>query len=228
MASYSAKLEIDGQEYPVVLCSYGFTQAIDARGRISERVRHGLLELVLDVPAGDQLLVWAATPHYPLDGHVSFFQVSGLMASETVSFKAGQCIGYQEVFEAGADVVGSYRCSLTIAAAQLELTAGSAASGVAQLAGAGGIAGVVTQAKQVYATAQQVRATATQAAQTVAAVRGGAQDLGKLAAHGLPAGADALAQGAELAELGSVVHQVPGALPNQLPTPFSGDLPLGL
>jgi hypothetical protein len=35
-------------------------------------VRHGLLELVLDVPVGDQLLLWAATPHYPLDGHVSF------------------------------------------------------------------------------------------------------------------------------------------------------------
>ncbi|MGI4831883.1 MAG: type VI secretion system tube protein TssD [Janthinobacterium lividum] len=227
MASYAAKLEIDGQEYPVVLCSYGFEQATDARGRINERVRHGLLELVLDVPAGDQLLVWAATPHYPLDGHVSFFQVSGLMASETVSFKAGQCIGYQEVFEAGADIVGSYRCSLTIAAAQLDLTAGGAASGSAQLAGSG-IAGVVAQAQQVYATAQQVRATATQATQAVAAVRAGAQDLGQLATHGLPAGADALAQGAGLAALGSIVPEVPRTLTDQLPALPGGDLPLGL
>ena len=143
MASYSAKLEVNGQVYPIVLCSYGFTQATDARGRINERVRHGLLELVLDVPDGDQLLVWAATAHYPLDGHVSFFQVNGLMASETVSFKAGQCIGYQEVFEAGADLVGAYRCSLTIAAAQLELTAGGAAAGSTQLASAGAT-GLVT------------------------------------------------------------------------------------
>jgi hypothetical protein len=29
---------------------------------VNERVRHGLLELVLDVPAGDQLLLRAATP----------------------------------------------------------------------------------------------------------------------------------------------------------------------
>ena len=206
MASYSAKLEIDGQEYPVVLCSYGFEQATDARGRISERVRHGLLELVLDVPDGDQLLVWAATAHYPLDGHVSFFQVNGLMASETVSFKAGQCISYQEVFEAGADVVGSYRCSLTIAAAQLELTAGGAAGSSAQLAGTG-VTGLVAQAKQAYATAQRVRATATQATQTLAAVRAGTQDLGQLATHGLPAGMDALAQGTESAELSSAVHK---------------------
>lgn len=140
MASYAARLTLDGQEYPVVLCSYSFTQATDARGRVSERMRHGLLELVLDVPAGDQLLVWAATPHYPLDGRVSFFQVNGLMASETVSFKAGQCIGYQEVFEAGADLVGSYRCSLTVAAAQLELGAGSPLRGGALAPGTAGLA----------------------------------------------------------------------------------------
>ena len=124
MASYSAKLEVDGQEYPVILCTYNFTQATGSRGRVRERVRHGLLELVLDVPAGDQLLLWAATPHYPLDGHVSFYQASEFMAQETVAFKQGQCVRYQEVFEAGADLVGSYRCYLTIAAPKLELLAG--------------------------------------------------------------------------------------------------------
>jgi hypothetical protein len=219
MASYSAKLEIDGQEYPVVLCSYDFTQATDARGRISERVRHGLLELVLDVPDANQLLLWAATPHYPLDGHLSFFQVNSLMASETVSFKAGQCIGYQEVFEAGADIVGSYRCTLTIAATQLELTAGGAAGSSAQLAGA--------DATDLVAEAQQVYATTTQAAQTVTAVRSRAQALGQLASHGLPAGANALSQDTELAGLSSVAGEALGALPSHLPSPPI-DLPLGL
>jgi hypothetical protein len=121
-----------------VLCTYSFTQATGARGRVNERVRHGLLELVLDVPAGDQLLLWAAIPHRPLDGHVSFYQSSEFMARETVSFKAGECVSYQEVFEAGADLVGSYRCALTIAAPKLELTTGgppgsalSAAAGTA-------------------------------------------------------------------------------------------------
>jgi hypothetical protein len=165
MASYSARLEVNGQVYPVVLCSYGFEQAIDARGRISERMRHGLLELVLDVPAGDQLLVWAATPHYPLDGHVSFYQVSGLMASETVMFKAGQCIGYQEVFEAGADLVGSYRCSLTIAAAQLELVAGGPLSSSTFAPGAGGLAAA---AGATVAAAQQARRLVGQATALVA------------------------------------------------------------
>jgi hypothetical protein len=158
MSSYSAKLEVDGQQYPVVLCSYSFTQATGARGRVTERVRHGLLELVLDVPAGDQLLQWAATPHYPLDGHVSFYQASDFMARETVSFTAGECVSYQEIFEAGADLIGSYRCTLTIAAAQLVLTAGGpAGSALGAAAGVGN-------------TMQKVAAVATMAATAVAVV----------------------------------------------------------
>ena len=43
-------------------------------------------------------------------------------ARETLSFAAGQCVSYQEVFEAGADLMGSYRCALTIAAPKLTLT----------------------------------------------------------------------------------------------------------
>lgn len=62
----------------------------------------------------------------------------------------------------------------------------------------------------------------------MAAVRAGAQDLGQLAPHGLPAGANALAESAELAELGSVLHQASHSLSDHLPTLPSGDLPLGL
>jgi hypothetical protein len=52
-------------------CARTASRSRPGPGRVNEHVRHGLLELVLDVLAGD-LLLWAATPHYPLDGHVSF------------------------------------------------------------------------------------------------------------------------------------------------------------
>jgi hypothetical protein len=165
MASYSAKLEIDGQQYPVVLCTYSFTQATAARGRVNERVRHGLLELVLDVPAGDQLLLWAATPHYPLDGHVSFYQSSEFMARETVSFKAGQCVSYQEVFEAGADLVGSYRCALTIAAPKLALTTGGPPGSP--------LSAAASAASKVTSVATKVAAVAAVASGAAAAAGGG-------------------------------------------------------
>jgi hypothetical protein len=154
------RLRATEQQYPVVLYTYSFTQATGARGRVNERVRHGLLELVLDVPAGDQLLLWAATPHRPLDGHVSFYQSSEFMARETVSFKAGQCVSYQEVFEAGADLVGSYRCALTIAAPKLELTTGGP-PGSALNAAAGTVSKVASVATKVAAVAAVGTAVST-------------------------------------------------------------------
>lgn len=208
MASYSAKLTVDGQEYPVVLCTYSFTQAIGARGRVNERVRHGLLELVLDVPAGDQLLLWAATPHYPLDGHVSFYQASDFMARETVSFTAGECVSYQEIFEAGADIIGSYRCSLFIAAPQLVLTAGGASlSAAASPTGGLTTAGLVAGAKRAYAAAQQVRTTVAQATQTVATLKSDAQEVAQLPADGLSGAQQALAAGSQVAGVGAVAQE---------------------
>jgi len=66
-------------------------QLYAGRGWVHERVRHGLLELV---PEGEQLLLWAATPHYPLDGSVSFYQENDRMARESVDFSGGQCVHY--------------------------------------------------------------------------------------------------------------------------------------
>ena len=156
MAAFSAKLEVDGQTYPVVYCDYRFHQATGARGQVREKVRHGLLEVVLDVPRGDQLMVWAATPHYPLSGHVSFFQVNTFMAHETVSFQDGQCIGYREEFEAGADGMGSYRCTLTIATA-----------------------------RRAQDVARQVRGTAAKVQQTAAAVQQGVTRVRQVAKEGV-------------------------------------------
>ena len=188
MAAFSAKLEVDGQTYPVVYCDYRFHQATGARGQVREKVRHGLLEVVLDVPRGDQLMVWAATPHYPLSGHVSFFQVNTFMAHETVSFQDGQCIGYREEFEAGADGMGSYRCTLTIAAAKLTLTAGGPPTSAAAFAQAasprapgGGLAATARRAQDV---ARQVRGTAAKVQQTAAAVQQGVTRVRQVAKEG--------------------------------------------
>ena len=75
------------------------------------------------------------------------------MAHETVAFKAGQCVSYQEVFEAGADLVGSYRCALTIAAPKLELTAGGPPGSALHTA-----AGAASRVAAVAATAASVGA----------------------------------------------------------------------
>ena len=70
MASIYAELHIAGYTFPLWHYSYEFTQATDARGRILAKVRHGWLQLVLDVPHTNFLEDWANTPYKPLPGCV--------------------------------------------------------------------------------------------------------------------------------------------------------------
>ena len=124
MASFHAKLEVGGRTYPVRTCSFEFTQATNERGRAAAKVRHGLLHLTLDVPDDALLLDWGTAAHKPLDGHVTFFETDRRTARETVSFTAGACVGYHEVFVGGNAGAGAYVCQLTIAAQKLELAPG--------------------------------------------------------------------------------------------------------
>ncbi|MGI4759314.1 MAG: type VI secretion system tube protein TssD, partial [Janthinobacterium lividum] len=127
MSSFYAELTVDGQPpYPLRQCQFEFTQATDQRGRAAAKVRHGLLQLTLDVPTDDQLLDWANTVHKPLSGHVTFFEDDRRTARETVSFAAGQCVSYQESFVAGDGEAGAYVCQLLITSAGLTLAPGGA------------------------------------------------------------------------------------------------------
>jgi hypothetical protein len=134
MASFHAELHLGGGTYRVVRCQYACSQATDARGRASAKVRHHLLELTLDVPTDDTLLAWAAAPHKPQAGQVVFHDMTQLVAHETIAFAAGECVGYAETFESGADYDGAYVCHLTIAAAEFELRGGGPTVEVGQLA----------------------------------------------------------------------------------------------
>lgn len=210
MATFHAELEVDGQTYTVVLCDYRFTQSTGARGRVNEKVRHGLLELVLDVPDGDQLLAWAAAPRRPLDGHVSFFSANEFMAHETVSFKAGECVSYEESFTAGAGNIGAYRCRLTVAAAQLDLTAGGPGRVFAapdpREHGQPTLAGTVSSAKRAYATVQTARAQAAQVVQTITTAQETAHTAGQTASGAFAGPQDVLTTGAATAALGQAAE----------------------
>ena len=156
MAAFYAVLEVDGQTYPVLHCDYRFTQSTGALGQVNTKVHHGLLELVLDVPEDDNLMAWAAAPQHPLDGHVSFFSGTALMAHETVGFTAGECVSYTETYESGSEGIGAYQCHLTIAAAKLALSAGGPALAyVAPAAGNHGLPGMSGIVQGAAIVAQQ-------------------------------------------------------------------------
>ena len=122
MASFYAELEVEGRTYPVRSCSFDFTQATNERGRVAAKVRHGLLHLTLDVPDDAVLLDWGTAAFKPLAGRVVFRSAQGGSALETLSWKDGHCVGYQEEFLSGSVQQGAYACHLTIAASTLAMT----------------------------------------------------------------------------------------------------------
>lgn len=121
MSSFRGLLTLAGQEFPLVQCSYEFSQATSERGRVTAKVRSGLLVLHLDVPDSDQLLAWAADPNKKLSGSVVFNQTDRPVVSEQLQFEDGFCVAYEEIFQSGAAPEGAYRCTLHISAARLRL-----------------------------------------------------------------------------------------------------------
>ena len=134
MASFYAELQVEGNSYRVVHCSYACHQATDARGRVQAKVRYAPLELVLDVPTDDGLLAWAHTPHKPLAGQVVFYDIARQTAHETIAFAAGECVQYAEEFASSATGDGAYVCQLTITAPSFELRTGGPAAPLAAVA----------------------------------------------------------------------------------------------
>ena len=127
MSSFYAELHLAGAAFPVLRCSYSFQQATSERGRASAKVRHGPLQLLLDVPDDDVLLAWAAVPFKVQAGQVVFYSdAQARLPHESISFEAGQCVAYAETFDAGTGGggTGAYVCALTITAPAFALHSG--------------------------------------------------------------------------------------------------------
>jgi len=121
MSSFRCILSLADQDFPVVHCAYEFSQATSERGRVSAKVRSGLISLHLDVPDGDFLLAWAADPQKKLSGYLTFQETNRPIAREVLTFEDGFCVSYEEIFVAGSNAGGAYRCALQISAAKLTL-----------------------------------------------------------------------------------------------------------
>lgn len=121
MSSFHCTLTLEDQVFPVMQCTYEFSQATSERGRVSAKVRSGTITVQLDVPDGDALLAWAADPHKKLNGFLVFDETNRPVAREILSFEEGFCVSYEEIFIAGSNTAGAYRCMLQISAAKLTL-----------------------------------------------------------------------------------------------------------
>ena len=70
------------------------------------KVHFGLVQLVLDVPAGDTFFGWALAPQKRLAVQVFFRDGDGGSVLETLSLQAAYCVSYHERFRHGDSAGG--------------------------------------------------------------------------------------------------------------------------
>lgn len=114
MASFSAQLRVAGHVFSVLRCSYHTSQSTDGRGRVSTKVRHHPIELLLDVPDHDFLLAWATDPHKRLAADIVFLDPTSGHGIESLSLASAYCVSYHESFASGDTNTGAYHCALTL------------------------------------------------------------------------------------------------------------------
>ncbi|WP_046245310.1 type VI secretion system tube protein TssD [Hymenobacter terrenus] len=112
MGAIVAELHVAGRRYPLTYATYGVHQATDARGRTTAKVRHDLVELVLDVPEDAFLEAWANAPTKRDAAHIVFLDSAGGSPIETVSLAGAYCVRYEEEFETGAS--GRYQAFVSL------------------------------------------------------------------------------------------------------------------
>ncbi|WP_046242381.1 type VI secretion system tube protein TssD [Hymenobacter terrenus] len=113
MGATVAELHVAGHRYPITYATYDVHQATDHHGRTIVKVRHGLVELVLDVPEDAFLEAWANAPTKHAAAHIVFLDSAGGSPVETVSLAGAYCVRYEEVFETGEH--GRYQAFVTLA-----------------------------------------------------------------------------------------------------------------
>ncbi|MGB0948863.1 MAG: type VI secretion system tube protein TssD, partial [Marinirhabdus sp.] len=72
--SFKAKLNVGGQEYNVLSCSYDLFQETDATGRPSSVTRGGRIKLSVESTADTSLAEWMFNNFERRDGSVKFLK----------------------------------------------------------------------------------------------------------------------------------------------------------
>ncbi|MEZ0539976.1 type VI secretion system tube protein TssD [Fibrella arboris] len=109
MASFSAFLDVKGQQYPLLAYELSIHQETDSLGRPASPTLGGTIDCVLSSPGSDQpfLHQWMFSPTMQEDGKIVLMQDSPRATLKTISFFNAYCIGLQTNFVPGAGGGGS-------------------------------------------------------------------------------------------------------------------------
>ncbi len=97
--AFKAKLNVGGNEYNVLNCSYSLHQEIDATGRPSSITRGGTISLTVESTSDTSLSDWMFNNFEARDGSIVFLKRDTDATSKELKFKEAYMVQYAESFD---------------------------------------------------------------------------------------------------------------------------------
>ncbi|MFV0305344.1 MAG: type VI secretion system tube protein TssD [Moheibacter sp.] len=117
--SFLAKLELDGETYNVLDCTYGFEQSVDRNNKPSGTPRGGQITLIIESRGSTNFLKWMVDHKQTKDGTITFFKRDAMSRMLALKFSKAFCIRYTEHFN--AQTITPMQMHLTISAKKIEI-----------------------------------------------------------------------------------------------------------
>lgn len=117
--SFLAKLNVDGQEFNVIDCSYNFEQSVDRNNKPSGAPRGGQIKVVIESRGTTDFLKWMVAHKLSKDGLIKFYKRDAMSKLMDLKFKKAYCIGYSEHFNAESSI--PMQIELTISAKEIDV-----------------------------------------------------------------------------------------------------------
>lgn len=101
--SFLSKLELDGNSYNVLECSYSFTQPTDETGKPQGMPQGGEISIRIESTGNPELLGWMLDHNKTKDGKIIFFRRDAMSKLQELNFEKAYCIHFEEYFNSDND-----------------------------------------------------------------------------------------------------------------------------
>lgn len=96
--SFLAKLELDGNTYNILDCSYGFSQPTDGTGKPQGMPQGGEISVRIESTGNPELLGWMLDHNKTKDGKIIYFRRDAMSKLQELKFEKAYCINFFEHF----------------------------------------------------------------------------------------------------------------------------------
>jgi hypothetical protein len=125
MASFNAKLDVDGTKYSVAHLSYSANRALDYEGRPASKIKDSIIEMEVEIPEGDVMFFkWLCYSEIKA-GSIHFDKPDMESKLIEIKFENAFCISYKTVFNPNAGVQSAFTVEVKLSAGKLTMTSGS-------------------------------------------------------------------------------------------------------